>query len=89
MTKKQILASLSAISLMALTAQGHQAKAGPKKEKCYGIVKAGQNDCSTNTTSCSGSAKKNAQKDAFIIVPKGLCTKIVGGSLVNTIKKNK
>ncbi|MBE8162434.1 MAG: DUF2282 domain-containing protein [Bdellovibrionaceae bacterium] len=88
MTKKQITASLSAIALLALTTQGQTANA-KKKEKCYAIVKAGQNDCATNTTSCSGSAKKNAQKDAFIFVPKGLCTKIVGGSLTNTIKKNK
>lgn len=89
MTKKQVITSLSAISLMALSTQGHQAFAGGKKEKCYGIVKSGQNDCSTNTTSCSGSAKKDAQKDAFILVPKGLCKKIVGGSLTNTIKKKK
>ncbi|MBE8221147.1 MAG: DUF2282 domain-containing protein [Bdellovibrionales bacterium] len=86
MTKKQIAASISAIALLAITTQAKDASAA-KKEKCYGIVKAGQNDCSTNTTSCAGSAKKNAQKDAFIVVPKGLCKKIVGGSLVNTIKK--
>lgn len=88
MTKKQIVASLSAIALLAITTQGQDASAA-KKEKCYGIVKAGDNDCATNTTSCSGSAKKHAQKDAFIFVPKGLCTKIVNGSLTNTTKKNK
>lgn len=86
MTKKHVAASLSAIALLAIATYGPDASAA-KKEKCYGIVKAGQNDCSTNTTSCSGSAKKNAQKDAFIYVPKGLCTKIVGASLTNTIKK--
>lgn len=86
MNKKQIVASLSAIALLAITTQGSDASA-EKKEKCYGIVKAGQNDCTTNTTSCSGSAKKNAQKDAFIFLPKGLCTKIVNGSLTNTTKK--
>lgn len=49
-------------------------------EKCYGIVKAGKNDCATNTTGCAGSATKDSQKDAFILVPKGTCEKIVGGS---------
>lgn len=52
-----------------------------KTEKCYGIVKAGMNDCMTSTTSCAGSATKNSQPDAFLLVPKGTCNKIVGGSL--------
>lgn len=50
------------------------------KEKCYGVVKAGHNDCATKTTSCAGSAKTDAQKDAFVMVPKGLCDRLVGGS---------
>ncbi len=54
-------------------------------EKCYGIVKAGQNDCQTATSSCSGTSKKDAQADAWIAVPKGTCEKIVGASL--TVKK--
>lgn len=51
------------------------------KEKCYGVVKAGQNDCATKTSSCVGSAAKDGQKDAFIALPKGLCGKLVNGSL--------
>lgn len=50
-------------------------------EKCYGIVKTGMNDCATATASCAGSATKDGQTDAFVFVPKGLCDKIVGGSL--------
>ena len=50
-------------------------------EKCYGIVKKGMNDCATATASCAGSATKDKQKDAFLLMPKGLCEKIVGGSL--------
>lgn len=50
-------------------------------EKCYGIVKAGMNDCATATASCAGSATKDNQPDAFIFAPKGLCEKIVGGVL--------
>ena len=49
-------------------------------EKCYGIVKAGKNDCQTNTSACAGTSKKDGQKDAWIYVPKGTCDKIVGGS---------
>ncbi len=48
-------------------------------EKCYGVVKAGKNDCQTNTSSCAGTSKKDSQNDAWISVPKGICEKIVGG----------
>lgn len=50
-----------------------------EQEKCYGIVKAGSNDCNTATTSCAGSSTKDNQADAFILLPKGICERIVGG----------
>lgn len=50
-------------------------------EKCYGVVKAGKNDCQTATGACAGTAAKDGQKDAFVYLPKGTCEKIVGGSL--------
>lgn len=50
-------------------------------EKCYGIAKKGMNDCATKTASCASSSTKDNQKDAFILLPKGLCERIVGGSL--------
>ena len=53
-------------------------------EKCYGISKAGQNDCQTASSSCAGTSKKDAQTDAWIAVPKGTCAKIVGASLTPT-----
>ncbi|EHL29051.1 BufA1 family periplasmic bufferin-type metallophore [Legionella drancourtii] len=53
----------------------------PVLEKCYGIAKMGMNDCATATSSCAGSSTKDKQKDAFLFMPKGLCEKIVGGSL--------
>ncbi len=70
-----------AIAIGALTAGGVAVAAKPKMEKCYGIVKAGKNDCQTATSACAGSAKKDGQKDAWIYLPKGTCEKIVGGSL--------
>ncbi|WP_428771965.1 DUF2282 domain-containing protein [Vibrio sp.] len=50
-----------------------------EKEKCYGVAKAGKNDCATKTGSCAGTAKEDNQKDAFVVVPKGLCDKLAGG----------
>ena len=51
-----------------------------KSEKCYGIVKAGNNDCQTASSSCAGTSRRDAQKDAWVYVPAGVCAKIVGGS---------
>ncbi|MCW5747592.1 MAG: DUF2282 domain-containing protein [Alphaproteobacteria bacterium] len=70
-----VLASAIA-AIIALPAAAQKAET----EKCYGIAKAGQNDCQTATSSCAGTSKKDGQKDAWIAVPKGTCAKIVGAS---------
>jgi uncharacterized membrane protein len=51
----------------------------PQMEKCYGIVKAGMNDCQTSHGACAGSSIKDNEPDAFIFLPKGICDRIVGG----------
>jgi len=56
-----------------------EASAG-SKEKCYGVVKAGENDCATKTSSCAGTSKTDGQADAFITLPAGLCEKLVGST---------
>jgi len=49
-------------------------------EKCFGISKAGKNDCAaTGNPSCAGTAKRDNDPNAYIAVPKGTCDKIVGG----------
>ena len=53
----------------------------PAQEKCYGVAAAGQNDCQTANNSCAGTAERDRQPDAFVNLPKGLCSKIAGGSL--------
>lgn len=51
-------------------------------EKCYGVAKAGQNDCAAGEgTTCQGTSTVDGQKNAWIYVPAGLCEKLVGGSL--------
>jgi uncharacterized membrane protein len=66
----------------AVTAQGGPApKPAFEAEKCYGISKAGKNDCQTANSSCAGTSKRDAQGDAWIYMPKGACEKLVNGSL--------
>ena len=75
-TRTAIASALAAA--LALPAVSH---AQSKVEKCYGISKAGKNDCQTTSSSCAGTSKKDAQADAWIAVPQGTCEKIVGGKL--------
>jgi uncharacterized membrane protein len=80
-----LLGSAMAVALsMALQAS---AQGGPapvpkfENEKCYGIAKAGKNDCQTANSSCAGTSKRNGQGDAWVYLPKGSCDKVVGGSM--------
>lgn len=51
-------------------------------EKCYGVAKAGMNDCKAGAgTTCQGTSTADGQKNAWVLTPKGLCEKLVGGSL--------
>ena len=78
---------IAASAMLATIAVPMLVKAGPaaaptfQAEKCYGIAKAGLNDCQTATHSCVGTANKDGQTDSWIYVPAGTCDKIVGGGL--------
>jgi uncharacterized membrane protein len=71
-----LASSLAAALAMTATASAQDAK----QEKCYGVAKAGKNDCQTATSSCAGTAKKDNQADAWIYLPAGTCDKIAGAS---------
>ena len=71
--------ALSAMGSVMMSASA--ATTQDNQEKCYGIAKKGMNDCKSATGSCAGSAVKDNQPDAFLLMPKGLCEKIVGGNL--------
>lgn len=89
MDKLIISAITSVFTLTAINGYAAQKTSATAQasEKCYGIVKAGSNDCATAKSSCAGSATKDSQPDAFIFLPKGTCAKIVGGSLVSNTEK--
>ncbi len=47
------------------------------KEKCYGVAKAGKNDCAAGPgTSCAGTSTRDYQGNAWSFVAKGTCTNI-------------
>ena len=83
MEKNQILtAAIGGLLAIGLTGNATAADK-PEMEKCFGVAKAGANDCATNKTShsCAGQASKNSDQFDFVIVPKGTCNKIANGSL--------
>lgn len=52
------------------------------KEKCYGVVKAGSNDCgnAAKTHSCAGQSEVDGDGGEWLALPKGVCERLVGGS---------
>ncbi|KTD13292.1 DUF2282 domain-containing protein [Legionella jamestowniensis] len=83
MKQKELLVASAITAFLTLTADAAIASDQSKQttEKCYGIVKAGMNDCATATASCAGSSTKDNQADAYIFLPKGICERLVGGRL--------
>ena len=79
MSKVLTSAWIAAIGLGVVT--GTTALAADQPEKCYGIAKAGKNDCGGKKHSCAGVAKTDGAGDEWLFLPKGVCEKIVGGSL--------
>ena len=53
----------------------------PATEHCFGVAKAGKNDCAAGTHSCAGQATKDMDKASFVALPAGVCAKLAGGSL--------
>ena len=73
------LASVLAMGLLS-TAHAQDDKLVKDKEKCYGIAKAGSNDCAnlSGSHSCAGQAKAAMGVDEWNYVAKGTCAKMVG-----------
>jgi uncharacterized membrane protein len=62
---------------MGVAMASYGADAKQPMEKCYGVAKAGENDCKAGAgTSCAGTSKVDYQKNAWKLVPAGTCAKI-------------
>jgi uncharacterized membrane protein len=75
--------SAAALAVAGTAAAGNDSKSmdKPGTEHCYGIAKAGKNDCATAAHSCAGQSAKDMSKADFVAVPTGTCAKIAGGSM--------
>ncbi len=82
-TKITLLVATALTALQTSNAQAHLEPKNDKMEKCYGVVKAGKNDCASkaNKHSCAGRAKTDSDPNEWIKLPAGTCEKISGGVL--------
>jgi len=72
-----VAAALAAFASGAAFAQDKGASIKGEREKCYGVAKAGQNDCAAGAgTTCAGSSKVDYQGNAWKYVAKGTCEQI-------------
>jgi uncharacterized membrane protein len=90
-TQRQLAASaLATIFALGLASTGVHAE-DKTKEKCYGIVKAGQNDCAnlSGSHSCAGQSKTEMDANEWKYVAKGTCKDLKGLSVEEAKDKTK
>ena len=83
MLNHRLVVSSALASVLALGLAGNvaaQDTAGKGKEKCFGIAKAGQNDCAnlSGSHSCAGQTKADMSPDDWKYVAKGTCKDMKG-----------
>jgi len=74
------LASVFALGLVSQASAQMAKDPGKTHEKCFGIAKAGQNDCAniSGTHSCAGQSKADMSTDDWKYVPAGTCKSMKG-----------
>lgn len=77
---QRLIVSSALASVLALGLVGQVAAQAKEKEKCYGIAKAGQNDCANlaGTHGCAGESKVDFHPAEWKYVAKGTCKKLKG-----------
>lgn len=58
----------------------HGAPTSVERERCYGVVRAGANDCANAVHSCAKQAGADRDEREWIAVPKGTCLRLAGGT---------
>jgi uncharacterized membrane protein len=77
---QRLIVSSALASVLALGLTGQVAAQAKDKEKCYGVAKAGQNDCANlaGTHTCAGQAKADNDPGEWKYVAKGTCKTMKG-----------
>lgn len=80
MKKFALLSTLAAAILTIGAAVVSKDAKAKDMEKCFGVVKAGKNDCAANNHSCAGQAAKDNDPAEWLYLPKGTCERLTNGS---------
>ena len=78
MTTKTAILAAAIGGLFVLPATAFSADEA-NMEKCYGVAKAGKNDCAGAAHACAGQSTKAGNPGDFLKVPKGTCERLVNG----------
>lgn len=83
-SKKKLLVSSVIAGAIAIAVNTASAEVHDKNmEKRLGVVKAGMNDCKAMDGShlCAGHSTKDGDMNEWLMVPKGLCDKLMNGKV--------
>lgn len=88
MNKRQFILAAALAGIAAASTTVYAAD-DMSKEKCYGIAKAGANDCASTSGShsCAGQAKTDNDPKDWKYVAKGTCEKMGGMMKPGEMKK--
>ena len=77
------------LASLSIAASADATDTPAQTEKCYGVAKAGANDCGSkaNGHSCAAQSKADADNNEFIALPKGICERLEGGALTESDTK--
>ena len=77
---QRLIISSALASALALGLVGQASAQAKEKEKCFGIAKAGQNDCAnlSGSHSCAGQSKADMAPEEWKYVAKGTCKDMKG-----------
>jgi uncharacterized membrane protein len=81
MDKRHTLIAAAVAGLFAVSASAFAADQDhSSQDKCYGVAKAGQNDCATSsgTHACAGQSKADNSPQDWKYVAKGTCESLGG-----------
>ena len=73
-------AAASSMAFAQQPANGQHTQMASAMERCYGIARAGHNDCAAGAHSCAGQSTRDNDPASYVELPAGACAKIAHGS---------
>ncbi len=81
MNRISLYTAVAALLAASLTAAAHEPKhteQPPGTERCYGVAKAGENQCGTAKHDCGAMSTVDNDPAEWKYVPQGTCSKLGG-----------